>query len=95
MASLVLLFVPYWRGGLFFVVVVFWLLLAGGSMVAYVMHRNGRVVPAARILTVDHIRRVIGGERGKKKASKGKALRVQMLKLAALPQLPAASRLFT
>jgi type II secretory ATPase GspE/PulE/Tfp pilus assembly ATPase PilB-like protein len=77
-ATFVLLFVPYWRGGLFFVGLVFWLLLAGGSMYAYVMHRNGRVVPAARILTIDHIRRLAGGERGKKKAGKSKTLRVQI-----------------
>ncbi|MGB2987916.1 MAG: ATPase, T2SS/T4P/T4SS family [Phycisphaerae bacterium] len=77
-ATFVLLFVPYWQGGLFLVGLVFWLLLAGGSMFGYVMHRNGRVVPTARILTIGHIRRLVGSGQAKKKATRGKALRVQI-----------------
>lgn len=77
-AMLVLLFVPYWHGTLFFVGLVFWLLLAGGSLLGYVMHRNGRVVASARVLTLDHARRMLGSGRGKKKAVKGKGVRVQL-----------------
>ncbi len=76
-ATIVLL-VPPWHGTLFVVGVLFWLLLAGGSMFAYVMHRNSRVVPTARVLTLGHVKRLFPGGQGKKKAMKGKALRVQI-----------------
>ncbi|MCH7544077.1 MAG: hypothetical protein IIB65_10605, partial [Proteobacteria bacterium] len=38
-ATFVLLAVPLWHGGLFMLGVLFWLLLAGGAVLAYVVHR--------------------------------------------------------
>ncbi len=77
-ATFVLLVVPFWRDSLFVVGVVFWLLLAGGSMVGYVVHRNGRVVPGSRILTPGHLKRVVRGGVGRRRP-KDKGQRVQIL----------------
>jgi len=71
------LFVPPWHGPLFLVGIGFWLLLAGGAIVAYVVHRNGRVIPSARVLTIDHFKRSVLGS-GKKKAIKNKGQRVRI-----------------
>jgi len=57
-AAFVLLFVP-WSRSLFIVGVVFWLLLAGCAMLAYIIHRNSRVVPSAQVLTIGHIKRLV------------------------------------
>ncbi len=72
------LFVPPWVGPLFFVGLFFWLLLAGGALLAYVIHRNGRVLPAARVLTKDHIKRLLSPGGGKGKAVKDKGQRVRL-----------------
>src|SRR3972149_9761209 len=56
-AYFVLFIIPLWSGGLFVLGLTFWLLIAGGSMLAYVVHRNGRVVPDGRILTIGHVKR--------------------------------------
>lgn len=76
-ATFVLFMVPLWRGALFFVGLAFWLLLAGGSMAAYIVHRNGRVVPSAKILTIGHARRLLGKGAEKKKI-KDKGQRVTL-----------------
>jgi type II secretory ATPase GspE/PulE/Tfp pilus assembly ATPase PilB-like protein len=76
-ATFVLFVVPLWRGALFFAGLAFWLLLAGGSMVAYLVHRNGRVVPSAKILTIGHAKRLLGAGSQKKKI-KDKGLRVHL-----------------
>ena len=74
-ATFVLFMVPLWRGALFFVGIAFWLLLAGGSMAAYLVHRNGRVVPSAKILTIGHARRLLGNLHWKAMPAQGWAPR--------------------
>ncbi|MCH8091931.1 MAG: hypothetical protein IIC57_06260 [Proteobacteria bacterium] len=66
----VLFAAPLWSGSLFLVGLLIWVLLAGGPMVAYLLHRNGRVVPSGQILTVGHFKRVIASAKGKKKGVK-------------------------
>ncbi len=72
------LFIPPWSGGLFMLGLTFWLLIAGGSMLAYLVHRNGRVVPDARILTIGHLKRVIssGVESQRGRSEKGMRVRI-------------------
>ncbi|MEK6676231.1 MAG: ATPase, T2SS/T4P/T4SS family [Planctomycetota bacterium] len=71
------LLVPPWSGILFWVGIGFWLVLAGGSLLAYVVHRNGRVVPAARVLTGDHFRSLVsGGEKKSEVQDKGQRVRL-------------------
>jgi type II secretory ATPase GspE/PulE/Tfp pilus assembly ATPase PilB-like protein len=77
-AGLVLTVLPFWRGQLFSVGVAFWVLLSGAPIVAYIIHRNGRVAPPRRILTVGHLKRLIGARAGKR-APKDKGIRVQVL----------------
>lgn len=72
------LFVPPWSGVLFFVGLGFWLLIAGGSIVFYVLHRNGRVVPDARVMTAQHLKRLISGGSGEKKIKDDKGMRVRL-----------------
>jgi len=72
------LFIPPWSGGLYILGLAFWLIIAGGSMLAYLVHRNGRVVPDARILSIGHLKRLISrGVEGKRsRAEKGMRVRI-------------------
>ncbi len=71
----VLFFVP-WPGNLFFLGLAFFLLLAGGGLLAYVFHRNGRVVKQARVLTWAHVLRLAARAKGEKKEKVDKGIRV-------------------
>ncbi|MFQ5461109.1 MAG: GspE/PulE family protein [Phycisphaerae bacterium] len=72
------LFTVPWPGVLFGVGIAFWAILAGGALVLYVLHRNGRVVPSARILTIDHAKRAINALMGDRKKSVDKGMRVSI-----------------
>ena len=72
----VALLIPPWSGGLFLVGTAFWALISGGAMLAYVIHRNSRVLPETRILTVGHAKRLVS--RGGEKAASEKGMRVQL-----------------
>ena len=72
------LFIPPWSGGLFYLGTAFWFLIVGGSLMAYVVHRNSRVVPDARILTTGHLKRLLPGAGGAAKARSEKGLRVRI-----------------
>jgi len=72
------LMVPPWQGVLFFAAIVTWTAFAGGGLLAYVLHRNGRVVPTARVLTGDHFKRLLRGDPSKKAAAKHKGQRVRI-----------------
>ncbi len=60
--GLALLFLPPWQGSAFFLGLSFWVLLAGGGQLAYVVHRNGRVVLDQRVLTLGHVKRLLARE---------------------------------
>jgi len=74
-AFFVLLVLP-WTAGLFYVGLAVWLLIGGAPMLGYLVHRNGRVAPAARVLTPTHLKRVLS--RGEKKAGSSEGLRVRI-----------------
>lgn len=77
-AFLVLL-LPPWKGPALFVAGLgLWFVIAGGAVLAYVIHRNGRVVPAARVLTAEHIKRLLSGNKGKKSKIKDKGQRIRI-----------------
>ncbi len=76
-ATFVLFVVPVW-GSFFVVGILFWMLLAGGAMAAYIVHRNGRLAPTARVLTLGHAKRIITGGRDSKRP-KDKGQRVQIV----------------
>jgi type II secretory ATPase GspE/PulE/Tfp pilus assembly ATPase PilB-like protein len=71
-------FLPPWSGGMFYVGLAFWLLIVGATMLAYVFHRNSRVVPDARILTVGHLKRLLPGGGGAAKAKSTKGLQIRL-----------------
>ncbi|MCP4591583.1 MAG: Flp pilus assembly complex ATPase component [bacterium] len=71
----VLFFVP-WPGSLFFLGLAFFLLLAGGGLLAYIFHRNGRVTKGARVLTPSHVKRLIAHRPGEKQEKVDKGIRV-------------------
>ena len=64
---------------MFFAGVGFWLVFAGGALLFYVVHRNTRVLPAARVLTKTHITRLISGDKASKKRKTDKGLRVRVI----------------
>ncbi len=72
------LIVPPWQGVLFFAGIVTWLAFAGGGLLAYLLHRNGRVVPEARVMTSGHFKRLLSGDPSKKAASKDKGQQVRI-----------------
>lgn len=78
LVGFLVLLAPPWRGVLFLVGVALWLLIAGGALLAYVIHRNGRVVVGARVLTGDHVKRLLAGSGGKKKRVSDKGTRVRI-----------------
>ncbi|MGB0716487.1 MAG: GspE/PulE family protein [Phycisphaerae bacterium] len=73
----VLLMVP-WQGVLFFAGLGAWLLIAGGGLLLYVLHRNGRVLPEARVLTMGHLQRMTTGDENQKARKNDKGLRVRI-----------------
>jgi len=92
------LLVPPWYGALYFVGLAFWILIAGGAMIAYLIHRNGRVIPARQVFTVAHLRRLAKADPSKKQAAVNKGIRIQLLdhtrKTVAWPDDPEESRDF-
>jgi len=56
-----------------------WGALGGGSLLAYVLHRNSRVVPAARVLTSAHMKRLLGRGSERRKGGVSKGLRVRIM----------------
>lgn len=72
------LFVAPWKDNLFTLGMIFWLLIAGGALVGYLLHRNGRVVPEARVLTIGHLKRAVtrGGRQSGSKSEKGLRVRI-------------------
>lgn len=91
------LFVPPWPGYLFLAGVAAWLLIAGGALLAYVVHRNGRVIPANRVLSPSHFKRLLGGEKSEKAVDeKGQRVRLgdHAGKFIAFPQEPNAAKDF-
>lgn len=79
------LFVGPWSGGLFLGGVVAWLMIAGGAMFAYILHRNSRVVPAGRVLTMGHAKRLFSSGGEKKTSDKGIRVKLQDQKGNQLP----------
>lgn len=73
-------FVGPWSGSLFWVGTAFWFLITGGAILAYIVHRNGRVVPELRVFTLGHLKRLVS--RGEKATSSEKGLRVRVVDAA-------------
>ncbi len=80
-ATFVWLVVPLTMGsswGPFLLGTGFYLILAGGSIMAYVFHRNGRVIAAAKVMTLGHFKRLVSGDGKKKKQRVDKGQRVRI-----------------
>lgn len=75
--AFVLLVFP-WIDSYFFVGLVFWAILACGTLLAYVVHRNGRVHSSQRVMTSAHFKRLLSGS-GEKKSKVDKGIRVKVL----------------
>lgn len=75
--AFLVLFLGPWSGGLFFGGLVAWLMIAGGAMFAYIVHRNSRVVPAARVLTAGHLKRLFSRSDQDKAVDKGIRVKLQ------------------
>ena len=78
LAGLAVLFVIPWTGITFFLGLAFWLLLAAGAQVVYVVHRNGRVVASRRVLTVGHLKRLITRSEDSVTAKVDKGQRIEL-----------------
>jgi type II secretory ATPase GspE/PulE/Tfp pilus assembly ATPase PilB-like protein len=74
----VLLLIP-WPGAAYFLGLAFWAILGGGTLLAYVVHRNGRVAPAARVLTPAHVKSLLSGKSGAKAAREDRGVRVKLI----------------
>ncbi len=96
-ATFVLFMVPMWHGSMFAVGITAWVSLAGGAMLAYVVHRNSRMVASAKVLTIGHVKRVLSRGDGRKRI-KDKGLRVKLTdhddKFVELPDDPDDAQAF-
>ena len=75
MSGAAVLFLIPWSGAAFFLGLAFWMVLSWGPVMAYVVHRNGRVVPARRVMTPAHFKQLFSGK-GKTKERQDKGIRV-------------------
>jgi len=57
----------WWLIPLYVIGLLAYLIAAGGSLIAYVYHRNSLVGPAAKVLTVQHIKNLLKGAGGDRK----------------------------
>jgi len=64
-AAIIWLIIPVYLGGL-----IFYLIATGGVALAYVKHRNGRVLDYDRVLTVDHVKSLMVSKEKKLEALK-------------------------
>jgi len=76
--GLVLLILPPWTGSAFFLGIAFWILLSGGGLLTYILHRNGRVVPDQRVLTIGHFKRLIARDDSLKVAKLDRGQRINL-----------------
>jgi len=72
------LFIIPWTGTLFGVGLAAWFVIAGSGLVMYVIHRNGRVIPEARVMTVSHLKRTMARNPENKKDSVARSMRVRI-----------------
>jgi len=68
-----------WKMNAFWLGLGFWVILAGGSLIAYIVHRNGRLAPRAHVMTVGHFKRILARMRGNKDKKTDKGIRVKIL----------------
>ncbi|MCG3130213.1 MAG: hypothetical protein FLDDKLPJ_00967 [Phycisphaerae bacterium] len=87
-AGLAMFLLPPWKGPLYFVGLGMFLLLAGGAQLLYVLHRNGRVVPTAKVLTRDHFRRILEGKEKKSAGAESKGTLVRLMNYEGKPVRP-------
>jgi type II secretory ATPase GspE/PulE/Tfp pilus assembly ATPase PilB-like protein len=74
----ILLLIP-WPGAAFFLGLAFWAILAGAPLLAYVVHRNGRVGQSQRVLTAEHFKRLMAGKTGAKADREDRGIRVRLV----------------
>jgi len=74
----VLMLIP-WPGAAYFLGLAFWVILGGGTLLAYVVHRNGRVGPNGRVLTPAHFKRMLSGKGGAKADREDRGIRVKLV----------------
>ncbi len=77
-AGLAILFLLPWSGGAYFIGLGFWILLAAGGQLTYVVHRNSRVMPAQRILTFRHVQRLFAKDEGGEVAKLDRGQRIHL-----------------
>ncbi len=61
----------WWLAPLYIIGMLFYLIAVGGTSLAYVKHRNSRVLDFDRVLTVDHIKNLLVSREKKLEALKG------------------------
>jgi len=61
----------WWLAPLYIIGMLFYLIAVGGTSLAYVKHRNSRVLDFDRVLTVDHIKNLLVSKEKKLEALKG------------------------
>ncbi|MCH7595833.1 MAG: Flp pilus assembly complex ATPase component TadA [Planctomycetes bacterium] len=77
-AGMAILFLIPWSGTTYFMGLAFWLLLAGGGQMSYIIHRNGRVVSDQRVLTLGHVKSIISRDESSKTRKLDRGQRVHL-----------------
>ncbi|HNO79167.1 MAG TPA: ATPase, T2SS/T4P/T4SS family [Phycisphaerae bacterium] len=68
-----------WKLNAYYLGLAFWIILAGGTLIAYVVHRNGRLAPNNHVMTIGHFKRVIASLKGNKEKKTDKGIRVKLI----------------
>ncbi|MCB9850364.1 MAG: Flp pilus assembly complex ATPase component TadA [Phycisphaerales bacterium] len=74
----ILLLIP-WPGAAFFLGLAFLVVLSFGLVLAYVVHRNGRVGPNARVMTPAHLKRLMAGKKDAASEKEDRGIRVKLI----------------
>ncbi len=78
LGGLAIMFLIPWAGSAYFLGLAFYIVMAGGSVLLYVMHRNGRVIPDQKVLTIAHLKRIVAGGEKDETAKIDKGQRIQL-----------------
>ncbi len=79
LGGVVVMLIFPWKLQAFWLGLAFWIIMAGGTLIAYVVHRNGRLASNNHVMTMGHLKRVIASLKGDKEKKTDKGIRVKLL----------------
>lgn len=79
LGGMAVMLVAPWKLSAYYLGLAFWIILAAGTLIAYVVHRNGRLASNNHVMTIGHFKRVLAGLKGDKEKKADKGIRVKLV----------------